>query len=55
MRIQDAATCAMRTVRGGLFLMRAYCAPLGIRANSILVHNLAAIELTARLGADINQ
>eukprot|EP01043_Picozoa_sp_COSAG02_P081920 COSAG02_NODE_20259_length_840_cov_2.522267_1_plen_79_part_00 len=31
----------------------AYCAPLGMTANSIIVHNLAVIELTARLGADI--
>ena len=39
----------------GSFLMRAYCACLGMTVNSTLVRNLAVIELTARLGADINQ
>eukprot|EP01043_Picozoa_sp_COSAG02_P077173 COSAG02_NODE_16760_length_1057_cov_3.386221_1_plen_67_part_00 len=36
-------------------LMGAYCACLGMIVNSILVRNLPVIELTARLGADINQ
>eukprot|EP01043_Picozoa_sp_COSAG02_P058253 COSAG02_NODE_7219_length_3112_cov_17.585463_3_plen_41_part_00 len=38
-----------------LFLLRASCAPLGITANSVLARNLAVIELTASVGADINQ
>jgi hypothetical protein len=36
-------------------LMRAYCARLGMAVNSILAHDLAAIELTARLRAIVSQ